>query len=270
MHPYTPCNVTATKMMPPSGRAYLQVYCVKFWSILDWQFPRYSNFCITPLLRFLQSDPLSATASPSTWDMASDLMPMPQQLISQSAQATADTIASALTARTASISLPVYHWDSQDAYHSFSIFCHTLGELAPPQLHSARQRGPPQVWFCSPRHQIPRNACTMDANQQQRGTESDQGESFYLPWMYPTGNGHMTSTPMCILENSKILWPGQEGGPPRSHHTHQDTEGPMRDDQWWALRARTTLPYCPCILPWGKAPRKTYGQAIQDTLQWAG
>ena len=26
----------------------------------------------------------------------------------------------------ASISLPVYDWNSQDAYHSFSIFCHTL------------------------------------------------------------------------------------------------------------------------------------------------
>ena len=51
---------------------------------------------------------------------------MPQQLITQSAQATADTIAHVLTARTASISLPVYNWNSQDAYHSFSIFCHTL------------------------------------------------------------------------------------------------------------------------------------------------
>ena len=56
--------------------------------------------------------------------MASD--PMPQQLITQSAQATADAIASVLTARTASISLPVYDWNSQDAYHSFSIFCCTL------------------------------------------------------------------------------------------------------------------------------------------------
>ena len=55
--------------------------------------------------------------------MASD--PTPQQLITQSAQATADAIASVLTARTASISLPVYDWNSQDAYHS-SIFCHTL------------------------------------------------------------------------------------------------------------------------------------------------
>ena len=52
--------------------------------------------------------------------------PTPQQLITQSAQATADAIASALTARTVSISLPTYDWDSKDAYHSFSIFQHTL------------------------------------------------------------------------------------------------------------------------------------------------
>ena len=58
--------------------------------------------------------------------MASEPAPMPQQLISQCAQATADAIASVLTARTASISLPVYEWNSQDAYHSFSIFRHTL------------------------------------------------------------------------------------------------------------------------------------------------
>ena len=56
--------------------------------------------------------------------MASE--PTPQQLITQSTQATADAIASALTARTASISLLAYDWDSKDAYHSFSIFQHTL------------------------------------------------------------------------------------------------------------------------------------------------
>ena len=56
--------------------------------------------------------------------MASELTP--QQLITQSAQATADVIASVLTARMASIGLPIYDWDSQDAYHSFSIFCCTL------------------------------------------------------------------------------------------------------------------------------------------------
>ena len=52
--------------------------------------------------------------------------PTPQQLITESAQATADAIVSMLTARTASISLPIYDLDSKDAYHSFSIFWHTL------------------------------------------------------------------------------------------------------------------------------------------------
>ena len=56
--------------------------------------------------------------------MASE--PTPQQLITQSAQATADAITSALTARAASISLPNYDWHSKDAYHSFSIFWCTL------------------------------------------------------------------------------------------------------------------------------------------------
>ena len=59
-----------------------------------------------------------------TEDMASEMTP--QQLLTQSAQATADAIASMLPARTASISLPIYGWDSKDAYHSFSIFRHTL------------------------------------------------------------------------------------------------------------------------------------------------
>ena len=52
--------------------------------------------------------------------------PTPQQLITQSGQATVNAIASALTVQTASISLPIYNWDSKDAYHSFSIFKHTL------------------------------------------------------------------------------------------------------------------------------------------------
>ena len=30
VHLYTPCDVIAAKMTLPNGRAYLQVYCVKF------------------------------------------------------------------------------------------------------------------------------------------------------------------------------------------------------------------------------------------------
>ena len=86
------------------------------WDI--YIFVSYPSPWISPNLTIISTWP------PSTWDMASD--PSPQQLITQSAQATADTIASALTARTASISLSIYDWNSQDAYHYFSIFCHTL------------------------------------------------------------------------------------------------------------------------------------------------
>ena len=104
----------------PSGRAHSHEYTVQVWSKSDWRFLRYWHFCILP--HFSYSDHYQHLIT-STWDMASD--PMPQQLITQSAQATADAIASVLTARTASISLPVYDWNSQDAYHS-SIFCCTL------------------------------------------------------------------------------------------------------------------------------------------------
>ena len=124
LHPYAPHDIITCKQQHLLVGHTLRYTVSKFWSKSYRQFPRYSNFCIIPLsLNFLQSDHYQ---SPSTWDMASELTPMPQQLITQFAQATADAIASALTARTASISLPIYDWNSQDAYHSFSIFCHTL------------------------------------------------------------------------------------------------------------------------------------------------
>ena len=119
-HLYAPHNIITAKTTQPSGRALPQLYCVKSWSKLDWWFLRYKQFCILPPV----SPILTIIRQSSTWDMASEQTP--QQLITQSAQATANAIASVLTARTASISLPIYDWDSQDAYHSFSIFCHTL------------------------------------------------------------------------------------------------------------------------------------------------
>ena len=91
------------------------------------------------------------------------------------------TIASALTARTASISLPVYDWDSQDAYHSFSIFCCTLENWLLLNHIPPDSKDHLRYVFAVLGNQIPRNACTMDANWQQRGTESDQGKSFCFP-----------------------------------------------------------------------------------------
>ena len=77
-------------------------------------------FVFPLVLLIWQSDP----DGPGIWDMARE--PTPQQLITQSAQATANAIASTLTAQTASISLPTYNWDLKDAYHASSIFQCTL------------------------------------------------------------------------------------------------------------------------------------------------
>ena len=51
---------------------------------------------------------------------------MPQQLITQSAKATADALTSALTSRSALIALPMYDWESKDAYQTFTLFRQTL------------------------------------------------------------------------------------------------------------------------------------------------
>ena len=189
------------KTMPPTGRAHTHLYPVQVWSKWDWQFPRYQHFCILPPTMTFLIWPLSDHPAPETWHQNqlhnnwSPCLPRPLP----------DTIASALTARTASISLPIYDWDSQDAYQLLLHILPYPGELAPPQLHPTRQQGPPQICFCNPGNKIPGDACTMDAYRQQRGTESDQGKSFCLPWLNPTGNDTWSSTPMCILENSKRL-----------------------------------------------------------------
>ena len=120
MHLCAPHDVISAKSMPLCGRAHPHLHPVQVWSKLDWQFLRYKHFCILPPV----FPNLTIIRPSSTWDMASE--PTPKQLITQSAQATADVITSVLTARTASTSLPIYDWDSQDAYHSFSIFQHTL------------------------------------------------------------------------------------------------------------------------------------------------
>ena len=119
VHLYAPCDILAVKTMPSSGRAHPHPYNVQVWSKLDWQCLRYQHFHILPPV----FPNLTIIRPSSIWNMASELTP--QQLITQSAHTTADAITSALTARMASISLPIYDWNSQDAYHSF-IFCHTL------------------------------------------------------------------------------------------------------------------------------------------------
>ena len=83
------------------------------------------------------------------------------------------------------------------------------------------------------------------------------------------GMTHDVNTHVCLGELEDIV--ARPGEDPQDLVTHIKTpDGLLRDDQWWASQAQTMMPYCPCIPPQGKAPRKTYGQAIQDTLQWAG
>ena len=147
--------------------------------------------------------------------MASE--PTPQQLITQSAQATADAIASALTARTASISLPIYDWDSKAAYHSFSIFWHTLENWlllncipldSKDHLRYVFAAWEPNPWRCM------HNECLPAAKRNRK-----QPRQKLLPSLTKSNREwHTTSTPMCALENSKILWPGLERTPKISLH----------------------------------------------------
>ena len=138
---------------------------------------------------------------------------------------------------------------------SSTAFCQTARTTSDTSL----QLGEPNPWRCM------HNGCLPAAKRNRK-----QPRQKLLPSLTKSNREwHTTSTPMCTLENSKILWPGQER-PPRSHCMHQDTDRLLQDDQWWASWAWTASPYHLCILPWGKAPQKTYGQAIQDTLQQAG
>ena len=147
--------------------------------------------------------------------MASD--PTPQQLISQSAQATADAIASMLTARTASISLPVYDWNSQDAYHSFSIFRHTL-----------------ENWLLL-------NCIPLDSEDHLRYVFAALGTSIKEEQNVTKAKAsaflNRIQQGMTHDVNTHVAWRigrncSQAGrGPPRSHRMHQDPDGPLRDDQ---------------------------------------
>ena len=54
-------------------------------------------------------------------------------------------------------------------------------------------------------------------------------------------------------------------GPPRSCHTHQNTDGLLWDDQWWTQRAWAVPTYCLCLSPSRKAPQQTYSQIFQNS-----
>ena len=50
----------------------------------------------------------------------------PQQLIATATKATTDAITDSLASRSASIALPMFDWDSKDAFRTFSLFWQTL------------------------------------------------------------------------------------------------------------------------------------------------
>ena len=68
----------------------------------------------------------TGTTQHSTGSCGTAAEPTPQQLIAESAKATAEALTNALTARSASIALLTYDWNSKDAYRSFSLFQQTL------------------------------------------------------------------------------------------------------------------------------------------------
>ena len=193
------------------------------------------------------------------WDMATE--PTLQQLITQSAQATADT-----TNRSNCIHQPTHLW--LGLKRCLSLFLHFSmhpGELAPSQLHCNWQWRSPRVCLCSPGNQIPGDACTVDAYWTWRGTKSNKGESFCFPWQNTTGNDTWHQHP-CTTRRTWGCCGQAWGGPPKSCYMHQNTNWPLQDDQWWTSRAQAVPTYCPCLSPWRNVPWQTYGQILQDTF----
>ena len=160
--------------------------------------------------------------------MASE--PTPQQLITQSAQVTADAIASALTAKTVSISLPAYNWDSKDAYHSFSIFWHTLENwllLNHILLDSKDHLRYVSAALGTKSLEMHVQWVPMGSKEEQKVTKAKA--SAFLDQIQQ-GMTHNINTHVCLRELKDCC--GQAGrGPSRSHCTHQDTDGLLQDDQ---------------------------------------
>ena len=140
--------------------------------------------------------------------MASELTPTPQQLITQSAQATADAIASALTVRTASISLPIYDWNS----HSFSIFCCTLENwlllncILPDSEDHLRY-----VFAALGTKSLEMHAQWMPTSSKEEQKVTKAKASAFLNHIQQ-GMTQDVNT-LCTLESWKILWQGQERPP---------------------------------------------------------
>ena len=153
--------------------------------------------------------------------MASEPTPTPQQLITQSAQATADAIASVLTARTASISLPIYDWNSQDAYHSFSIFHHTLenwlllNHIPPDSKDHLRY-----VFTALGTKSLEMHAQWMPTGSKEEQKATKAKASAFLDHIQQ-GMTHDVNTHVCLGELEEIV--ARLGEDPQDHVTHIKT-----------------------------------------------
>ena len=159
--------------------------------------------------------------------MASE--PTPQQHITQSAQATADAIASALMARTASISLTIYEWDSKDAYHSFSIFQCTLKNWLLLSCIMPDSEDHIQYVFAA----LGTKSLEMHAQWMPTGSKEEQRAtkaktSAFLDRIHQ-GMTHDINTHVHLGELEDVVV--CQRGPPRSHCMHQDTDGLLQYDQ---------------------------------------
>ena len=123
----------------------------------------------------------------------------------------------------ASISLPIYDWDSQDAYHPFSIFHCTLENWlllncipldSKDHLRYIFRPWEPNPWKCM------HNGCLPAVKRNRKWPRWK-----LLPSLTESNREwHTMSTPMCVLENLKILWPGWERNSKISLHASR---------HWW-------------------------------------
>ena len=207
VHQYAHHDIIATKTMLPSDRAHPQLYCVKFWSKSDWQFPRYSHFVSYPLSLAFPFWPLSDSPAPETWPQNqlhnwSPSLPRPLQTPSlvcwqlgqhPSACQSMTGIPKMLIILSPYFAIP---WRTGSSSTTSHQTVRTTSDMS-------LQPWEPNPWKCM------HNGCQLAAKRSRK----------WPRWKLPPSSTessrewHMTSIPMCILENLKILWPGWERTP---------------------------------------------------------
>ena len=229
---------------------------------------------VPKLQSFLYPTPLVCWSDhPGAESMSRNMVsePTPQQLITQSAQATANAITSALTARTASISLPIYDWDLKGCLPLLlHLSVHTLENwlLLNLIMHLTVRTSSDTVFAALGTKSLEMHVQWMPTGQQ-RGTESNQGKSFHAFLdQIQQGMTHDINTHVHLRELEDVV--ARPGEDPQDLiaciKTLMDCCEMISDDHH---RAQTALLYHLCILPQGKAPWGTYGKTVQDTFLWA-